>query len=282
MVRHEAAEALGAIGSEQTMPSLKQVIAETNTPPELSDTCRLAIRMMEWMSAQRKKELSDGDDVDVVDDDSTPVYCACMTNPYSTVDPAPPHPSHATKTIRELGDMLRDENQSIFDRYRAMFSLRNRGGLEAVQELCRTLVQDKCSALLRHEVAYVLGQLQHPASIDALAESLRRPQEHFMVRHESAEALGAIEGGRWEEVEAILQEFSNDPQVVVRESCLVALDAADYWGHSNADVEEDSENVEETPEADKLVLPPFAHQKAVVPDAQTRKWRHHFNVEESN
>merc|ERR1712232_140609 len=63
-------------------------------------------------------------------------------------------------------------------------------------------------------------------------QSLRRVHEHQMVRHESAEALGAIDGN-WERVETILKEFLNDHNQVVRESCIVALDAADYWGHSN-------------------------------------------------
>ena len=38
----------------------------------------------------------------------TPVVCACMLNPYSSIDPAPPHPAHANKTDVELGDMLCD------------------------------------------------------------------------------------------------------------------------------------------------------------------------------
>jgi hypothetical protein len=45
--------------------------------------------------------------------------------------------------------------------------------------------------------------------------------------------LGAIDGS-WEKVEAILKEFTLDENQVVRESCLVALDAADYWGHSTS------------------------------------------------
>ena len=99
-----------------------------------------------------------------------------------------------------------------------------------MSELGKALTEDRSSALLRHEVAYVLGQMQHPASVESLAESLRRTEEHAMVRHESAEALGAIDG-RWDDCEKILKEFLNDHDVVVRESCAVALDAADYWGH---------------------------------------------------
>jgi hypothetical protein len=54
-----------------------------------------------------------------------------------------------------------------------------------------------------------------------------------MVRHESAEALGAIEE-RWGDCEAILRQFLNDEDDVVRESCMVALDSADYYGYGNS------------------------------------------------
>ena len=52
-----------------------------------------------------------------------------------------------------------------------------------------------------------------------------------MVRHESAEALGAIEGSdeEWARCESVLQAHMADYDPVVIESCEVALDAADYW-----------------------------------------------------
>jgi deoxyhypusine monooxygenase len=220
MVRHEAAEALGAIGAARSEPILKSVKEANPDLPELSDTCQLALNIMEWRAAGE-------------DPENVPAVCACMLNPYSTVDPAPPHPAHQNKSFEELGDILCNADLPLFERYRAMFSLRNRGGEASVLQLCRALTQDTSSPLLRHEVAYVLGQMQHPASVEALEEALKRRDEHVMVRHESAEALGAIDG-RWEEVEKILQRFANDESDIdaVRESCLVALDAADYWGRA--------------------------------------------------
>ena len=47
-----------------------------------------------------------------------------------------------------------------------------------------------------------------------------------MVRHEAAEALGSL--GDEEGVEDILRRFSDDPEQVVRESVIVALDMADF------------------------------------------------------
>jgi hypothetical protein len=140
--------------------------------------------------------------------------------------------------------MLCDKKLELFERYKCMFSLRNRGGQDCVTELGTALVKDNSSALLRHEVAYVLGQMQHPSSVEALEASLRREGEHAMVRHEAAEALGAIQG-RWDDCEKILMEFMNDPDDVVKESCQVALDAADYFGvnvSGNSESGEPSQN----------------------------------------
>jgi deoxyhypusine monooxygenase len=44
------------------------------------------------------------------------------------------------------------------------------------------------------QVAYVLGQLQNKAASDALSTVLKNVDEHPMVRHEAAEALGSIAG----------------------------------------------------------------------------------------
>jgi len=255
-VRHECSEALGAIGADRSLSVLRDVEEASESPSELVETCQLALNVMEW---RRNGE----------DPATMPAACACMLNPYSSIDPAPAHPAHADLPLQELGDILCNSELPLFERYRAMFSLRNRGGEDAVKQLCRALVQDTSSALLRHEVAYVLGQMQHPVSVDALEESLRRVNEHSMVRHEAAEALGAIDGGRWEDVERILNEFTKDEDVVVRESCLVALDAADYWGRTVAD----------DPSADEKEEPPtsslFASQKA-----DQRILVNHFNIKD--
>jgi len=89
--------------------------------------------------------------------------------------------------------------------------------------------------------------LFHQASVPALIKVLKDPNEHEMVRHESAEgfistlnilsfsvlnilsfsgkALGSI---ATPEVMPILEEFRKDEKRVVRESCDVALDMYEY------------------------------------------------------
>lgn len=82
------------------------------------------------------------------------------------------------------------------------------------------------SALFRHEIAFVFGQLSHPASIPSLTATLSKRDEASMVRHEAAEALGSL--GEEPGVEDILRRFLDDPERVVRESVIVALDMAEY------------------------------------------------------
>ncbi len=82
------------------------------------------------------------------------------------------------------------------------------------------------SALFRHEIAFVFGQLSHPASIPSLVASLSNLKEESMVRHEAAEALGSL--GDENGVEDILRKFLDDPEQVVRDSVIVALDMAQF------------------------------------------------------
>lgn len=198
MVRHEAGEALGAIGDPEVLGLLKQY--STDPVVEVAETCQLAVRRLEWLQQH-------------------PGEAECA-GPYLSVDPAPPA---AEDDVGRLRETLLDEAQPLFERYRAMFALRNVGGEEAALALAEGL---KCgSALFRHEVGYVLGQLQHEAAVSELAATLARATESPMVRHECAEALGAIARPA---CLAALREYITDPERVVRESCEVALDMYDY------------------------------------------------------
>ena len=105
-----------------------------------------------------------------------------------------------------------------------MFALRNIGTKEAVLALSEVLLHDP-SALFRHEVAYVFGQMQSPDSVPALLSALENKNELYMVRHEAAEALGSIATS---ECLPILRKFREDDERVVKESCEVALDMYDY------------------------------------------------------
>lgn len=138
---------------------------------------------------------------------------------------------HATESIENLENSLLDTNLPLFLRYRAMFGLRDLASppdlptaVPAVLALAKGLADP--SALFRHEIAFVFGQLSHPASIPALTAALGDLKEVSMVRHEAAEALGSL--GEEEGVEEVLRGFLNDKEQVVRESVEVALDMAEF------------------------------------------------------
>ena len=124
-----------------------------------------------------------------------------------------------------------DTSVKLFKRYRAMFALRDLASppdlltaVPAVQALARGFSDP--SALFRHEIAFIFGQLSHPASIPSLTETLSNTTEASMVRHEAAEALGSL--GDEEGVEDTLKKFLDDPEQVVRDSVIVALDMAEF------------------------------------------------------
>ena len=53
-----------------------------------------------------------------------------------------------------------------------------------------------------------------------------------MVRHEAAEALGAT--FMTEEKTEFLEQYKGDEDVVIGQSCEVALDIMDYWNDDSA------------------------------------------------
>lgn len=134
-------------------------------------------------------------------------------------------------SVEELEKTLMNEDQPLFMRYRAMFTLRDLASppdcataVPAVLALAKGFADS--SALFRHEIAFVFGQLSHPASIPALTAALSDENEASMVRHEAAEALGSL--GEEDGVEDILKRFLQDKEKIVRESVIVALDMAEY------------------------------------------------------
>jgi HEAT repeat protein len=71
----------------------------------------------------------------------------------------------AASTMQLVATLL-DEAGPLPARYAAMFALRNRGGGEAIEALGRAF--SARSALLKHEAAYVLGQMQDAGAIAVL------------------------------------------------------------------------------------------------------------------
>lgn len=207
MVRHEAAEALGAIGDERSLSVLTRF--EKDDPLEIvRQTCELAIERIEWV----KKSESNPENL--------------QKSIYSSIDPAPPLAAESldsSKEVEKLKTELNNTSVSLFNRYRAMFRLRDIGTDDAVYALASGFADS--SALFRHEIAYVFGQMSSPASVPALVKVLQNTSEEGMVRHEAAEALGSIAS---DDVLPILAKFAKDNERVVAESCIVATDMAEF------------------------------------------------------
>ncbi|XP_075973610.1 deoxyhypusine hydroxylase nero [Anticarsia gemmatalis] len=200
IVRHEAGEALGAIGD----PNLRELLEKYQHDPaiEVAETCQIALQRLNWVANDKEEEKN------------------LSKSLYSSVDPAPPSKED---DVEKLKSTLMDESKTLFERYRAMFSLRNLGTTESINALGEGFKAS--SALFRHEVAFVFGQMQDERSVKFLKSTLEDTNEHEMVRHEAAEALGSI---ATDECTEVLQRYLQDPRRVVRESCEVALDMSEY------------------------------------------------------
>jgi deoxyhypusine monooxygenase len=140
------------------------------------------------------------------------------TSPPPTEDP----------TILTLRKTLTSESESLARRFRALFSLKHlacQSSLPAIQAIAAAFGSP--SALLKHELAYCLGQTKDLAAVPYLRAVLEDKEEDAMVRHESAEALGAIgDAGSL----GLLRELRDAKEEVkeVRETCEIAVERIEW------------------------------------------------------
>ena len=86
---------------------------------------------------------------------------------FGSVDPAP---ASSNGRVSEWREIICNEEERMFMRMRALFALRNVGGPEALDALAAAFSSD--SALLKHEIAYVMGQMQDSYAVSCLVERL--------------------------------------------------------------------------------------------------------------
>ncbi|KAF4617701.1 hypothetical protein D9613_005813 [Agrocybe pediades] len=223
MVRHEAAEAMGAISDLSSVPVLKEFAKDSER--SVRETCEIAVDKIEWDNSEEGKKHYAS-----LNEETIPLY--------TSIDPAPAtsgllqgpskEEDKSAENVERLRKELIDTNLPLFKRYRAMFALRNIGTPAAVDALASGFSDD--SALFKHEIAFIFGQLLDPHSVPSLLKVLEDKNESDMVRHEAAEALGGI---ATPEVLPHLRLWMNkeDAPRVVRESCQVAID---MWEHENS------------------------------------------------
>ncbi|KAF9221655.1 ARM repeat-containing protein [Gyrodon lividus] len=217
----QAAEAMGAISSTTSLPILREYLTDPNR--SVRETCEIALAKIDWDNSEEGKRHAKAKE----SHDAVPTY--------TSIDPAPPtsrllsgqpKPDDMTEApISSLKGTLLNTELPLFERYRAMFALRNIGTPAAVDALACGF--SDVSALFKHEIAFVFGQLLSAHSVPSLLKVLQDTTESDMVRHEAAEALGGI---ATPEVLPHLKEWMTreDAPTVVRESCQVAIDMWEY------------------------------------------------------
>ncbi|SRR5258708_3331707 len=95
-----------------------------------------------------------------------------------------------------------------------------------IETIGKALYAPSVGSLLRHELAYVLGQIGSPLAIRILEEVVNDIEgQEEMIRHESAEALAALDSRSSIEM---LRRFVNEggdgeKGRIVRETCQIAL-----------------------------------------------------------
>ena len=168
LVRHESAEALGAIGHASSLPVLMKY--SKHSASEISETCQIAVDLINWKIQHELREAAKGNQSEE------------QRSLYLSFDPAPP--LEEKMSVADLKKNLLDTSLSLFHRYRAMFSLRDANSDDAALALVCGFYDS--SALFRHEIAFVLGQMQRVVTIAGLADILKNKAEHRMVRMKAA------------------------------------------------------------------------------------------------
>lgn len=92
--------------------------------------------------------------------------------------------------ISKIGGVLNDPRRPLKERFRALFTLKNIGGSVAIKCIADCFSDN--SALLKHELAYCLGQMKDPAAIPILTSILSDVKQEPMVRHEAGKSADLL------------------------------------------------------------------------------------------
>ena len=144
---------------------------------------------------------------------------------------------HEDSTVAALRETLCSESAPLAKRFRALFSLKHLASqpsnpqvIPAIHAIAAAF--ESPSALLKHELAYCLGQTRNDAAIPSLTKVLEDKQEDPMCRHEAAEALGALGDQGSISLLEKLRDLEGE-EVVVRETCEIAVERI-LWEHNSA------------------------------------------------
>jgi deoxyhypusine monooxygenase len=142
-------------------------------------------------------------------------------------------PTSPDATVLALQKTLTSESESLARRFRALFSLKHlacQSSIPAIHAIAAAFSSP--SALLKHELAYCLGQTRNPEAAPFLRAVLDNVDEDSMCRHEAAEALGALGDVGSLDILKRLRDTKEEAEVV-RETCEIAV-ARIEWENSEA------------------------------------------------
>jgi deoxyhypusine monooxygenase len=144
--------------------------------------------------------------------------------------------------ISSLRESLCSQTTPLPVKYRALFSLKHLASTEtgsnaeAAVDAIAAAIASTSSNLLKHELAYCLGQTGKKCAVPHLRRTLSDLEEAVIVRHEAAEALGAL--GFAENLD-ILRQFRDrkGEDVAVTETCELAIDRLQWQNDETSKTE---------------------------------------------
>lgn len=91
------------------------------------------------------------------------------------------------ESINRIGTILANSKLPMKERFRALFTLKNLGGNLAIENIAKCFTDDSC--LLKHELAYCLGQMRDEYAVPYLIKVLKDDKQEPMVRHEAGNTV---------------------------------------------------------------------------------------------
>lgn len=232
LIDHEIAYILGQMRMSVSIPFLKSVAEDTSCDCIVRHEAIEALGNFEDLSLIDYLQIYLDSKIDIINESAVlsikklqeTNHATHMLSKYHSRDPAFPFEGGFQEAIYMF------KHGSIEDKYKALFYFRDLNTPEAVNALGEGFKLS--SELLRHEIAYVFGQMQNPLSVGFLCDVLEDEDEKDIVRHEAAEALGNI--GDERSIDC-LRKFLNSDIRIIQESAKVGLGIFEenIEGHDN-------------------------------------------------
>jgi deoxyhypusine monooxygenase len=210
VVRHEAAFCIGETASEEAVSILKEV-CDIDNSIVVKHECLLSIGTL-----GSKKDIPflekylSHDLFEVKSSAKVAIERINQTNFYEDFN---------NKVYYYIEKLKDTENTLQNDRIQILFHLMLLGDDKSIEAIRYSLLNDPCR-IVRHEAAFVLGEVANKKACDVLVESLHS-EKVPMVIHEALFALGTA--GKKEYLKEA-ERFLDDPEYIVRESAKIAVD----------------------------------------------------------